>query len=109
MPDQYTAVDEGEDDGAEVFGRVDAPMLENGPGHRSKAMQGETTHAVGQLLARDVPRLVKPFHDVVEGRKQKEVRFPVKAGVLFLEPVQDLLGELKLGHVGNVTSSPPWR
>ena len=66
LPDQDTAVDEREDDVAQIFGRVDTPMLQNGPGHGSEAIQGETTDPVSQLLARDMPRLIQPFHHLVE-------------------------------------------
>src|SRR5690606_41531746 len=58
--DEDADVDQGENDVADVIRGADPPVLENGPGHRPEALEGEVTHPLVELPARDVARRRQP-------------------------------------------------
>ncbi len=82
-------------------------MLKHRPGQGSEAAQREAAHTVCQLPPGDVPWLLQPLHDLLQSRKQKEVRLPVKPRVLFLELTQNVFGKLKFSHTAILLARDP--
>ncbi len=59
------AVDERVDDRADVRGGVDAPVLQHRAGHGAEPLDRQVPDPLGQLLARDMARLVQLLDGVL--------------------------------------------
>ena len=88
----------GEHDPADVVRVVNAPMLEDRASHGAEALERQLPDALGQLAARDVARLFERLDDPMKRLQHEDVRARVKARVALLESIQDLVGELQVGH-----------
>ena len=84
--------DESKDDLAQVVGRVDPPVFENGTGQGAEPLHREPAGAIHQLLPGNMAPFVQFRNNHVQSVYEKDVRSTVKAGIPLLEPGQDLDG-----------------
>lgn len=82
-------VDEREHDLAEIIGRVNAPVFQNGSRQGAESLDRKVPGTVSKLLAGYVTPFAGPGDHRPERIKKEIVRQPVIARVAFLKPVQN--------------------
>src|SRR5690606_17231773 len=96
----HPALDEGEDDGAEVAGGADPPVVEDGAGHEAPPLEGEIPAPLRELPAADVAGLAEALDGVVETGQDEQVRRLVIARIPLAKAVHHAVGKENPAHPG---------
>lgn len=107
LSDQNACIHQRENDLTHVLRAVESPMFEDRSSQEAESFDGEGPNALCQLRTRNVARLFHTADHVMQGRQNEQVCLPLEARIPLLQAIEDLVGELNVGHGRKLASTPP--